>query len=164
MERGVKFDESSHETEYGAHLELLHQLASSNPEYQAMSRTYKKLFREYDYLSKRGVSAKLGVGYIATNYPNFGIGDTVHVHIRSKDGTEKQLGIFKGTVVARKNSGAGRTFTVRGITDGVEAEKTFPLDSPVVASIDVVQKPKMHGKKQLPAVASGKVYRKKTKM
>lgn len=164
MERGVKFDESYYETEYEAHLELLHQLASSNAEYQAMCRAYKRLSRETRNLTTINTNVVLGKAYTVRNTSEVFVGDTVRLLIRSQEGSREQVRIFEGTVIARKNSGVGKTFTVRRITNGIGIEKTFPLDSPAIASIEVVQKSKIHSKKQPPSALRGKAYKKKMKM
>lgn len=164
MERGIKFDESYHKTEYEAHLELLHQLASSNTEYQAMIRAYKRLLRNPRNLPAIETNVVLGKAYTARNTSDVVIGDTVRVHIRFKEGSREQVRIFEGTVVARKNSGAGKSFTVRRITNGIGIEKTFTIDSPAIASIEVVEKQKIHSNKLPSSVLSGKAYRKRMKM
>ena len=47
---------------------------------------------------------------------------------------------FEGTVIARKGSGVGETFTVRRVSYGVGVERVFPLHSPNVKNIVVVRK------------------------
>lgn len=164
MERGIKFDESYHKTEYDAHLELLHQLASSNAEYYAMSREYRRLLRDPRILPAMVTNVSLGNAYTARNTSDVFVGDTVRVHIRFREGLREQVQVFEGTVIARKNSGVGKDFTVRRITNGIGIEKTFPLDSPAIASIEVVRKSKIHSNKPQSSVLAGKAYKKKMKM
>ena len=84
---------------------------------------------------------------INPNVPEFRVGDTVVVGCKIKDfrnGKEVQrIQNFKGIVIARKNSGISETFTVRAVYSGVGVEKTFPVNSPNVASIEVVKKGKV---------------------
>ena len=84
---------------------------------------------------------------INPNIPEFRVGDTVVVGCKIKDfrnGKEVQrIQNFKGTVISRKNSGISETFTVRAIYSGIGVEKTFPVNSPNVASIEVVKKGKV---------------------
>ena len=49
---------------------------------------------------------------------------------------------FEGVVIARKNGGIRETFTVRKLSYGVGVEKSFPVHSPKIASIEVVRKGK----------------------
>ena len=81
---------------------------------------------------------------INPNIPEFRVGDTVNVGckiIEVKGGKAKErIQNFEGVVLARKGKGATETFTVRKIASGVGVEKTFPVNSPNIASIQVVKK------------------------
>ena len=74
--------------------------------------------------------------------PEFAVGDTVKVGVKIKEGDKERIQAFEGVVIARKNGGIRETFTVRKISYGVGVEKTFPLHSPKIASIEVVRKGK----------------------
>lgn len=74
------------------------------------------------------------------NVPEFKVGDTVAVDQRIKDGDKERIQVFEGVVIARKNGGIRETFTVRKISYGVGAEKTFPIHSPLIAGIRVTRK------------------------
>ena len=74
--------------------------------------------------------------------PEFNIGDTVKVSVKIKEGDKERLQAFEGVVISRKNGGIRETFTVRKISYGVGVEKTFPIHSPKIASIEVVRKGK----------------------
>ena len=71
-------------------------------------------------------------------------GMQVRVHQKIKDvnakGEEKErIQVFEGLVLARKHgSEPGASITVRKISEGVGVEKIFPLHSPLVAKIEVV--------------------------
>jgi large subunit ribosomal protein L19 len=72
--------------------------------------------------------------------PSFGVGDTVKVHIKIKEGTRERIQIFEGFVLKKQNGGLNETFTVRRIASGVGVEKTFPIHSPKIDKIEVVRK------------------------
>ena len=72
--------------------------------------------------------------------PQFNIGDTVKVYQRIVEGTRVRTQIFEGTVIAKKNGGISESFTVRRVSYGVGTEKTFPIHSPNVQSVEVVRK------------------------
>ena len=74
--------------------------------------------------------------------PEFGIGDTVKVAQRIKEGDKERIQAFEGVVIARKNGGVRETFTVRKLSYGVGVEKSFPVHSPKIANIEVVRKGK----------------------
>ncbi len=74
--------------------------------------------------------------------PEFNIGDTVRVGVRIKEGDKSRIQAFEGVVISRKNGAIRETFTVRKISNGVGVERTFPIHSPNVDSIEVVRKGK----------------------
>jgi len=80
---------------------------------------------------------------IKAEIPAFGIGDTVKVHAKIKEGNRERIQIFEGTVIAKKHGGISETFTVRRVSYGVGVEKTFPIHSPNVARVEVVRKGKV---------------------
>ena len=64
-------------------------------------------------------------------------GDTVIVNVNVIEGTRKRVQAYEGVVVARRNRGLNSSFIVRTISNGEGVERTFPLYSPLIASIDV---------------------------
>lgn len=70
----------------------------------------------------------------------FEIGDTVRVDVNIREGERERIQVFEGTVIARKGSGIGETFTVRRVSYGVGVERVFPLHSPNVKAVAVVRK------------------------
>ncbi|QOQ39098.1 50S ribosomal protein L19 [Trueperella pecoris] len=74
-----------------------------------------------------------------TERPDFRAGDTVKVNVKVVEGQRHRIQVFQGVVIARKGgTGLGATFTVRKTSFGVGVERTFPLHSPNVDSIEVV--------------------------
>ncbi len=69
----------------------------------------------------------------------FEIGDTVDVHTRILEGTKERIQVFNGVVIATRGSGTGETFTVRRIVAGEGVERTFPINSPKIAKLDVIR-------------------------
>lgn len=70
--------------------------------------------------------------------PDFKSGDTVRVNVRIIEGQKQRLQAFEGVVIRKKRGDCRSSFTVRKISYGVGVERTFPLHSPVIDSIDVV--------------------------
>ena len=84
-------------------------------------------------------------------------GDTVRVvqnivELKKKRGTDKKektikntrKQAFEGLILAVKHGKeAGATFTVRATLSGVGVEKTYPLYSPVIDSIEIVKRSKV---------------------
>ena len=78
--------------------------------------------------------------YKKTDIPEFGVGDTVRVSIKVKEGNKERIQVFEGFVLKRQNGGISETFTVRKLSSGVGVEKTFPLHSPRIEKIELVRK------------------------
>jgi large subunit ribosomal protein L19 len=70
--------------------------------------------------------------------PEFAPGDTLKVHVRVVEGNRERVQIFQGVVIRRQGEGARETFTVRKVSFGVGVERTFPVHSPVIATIEPV--------------------------
>ncbi len=77
-----------------------------------------------------------------TDLPVIAIGDTVKVNVKVVEGTRERIQTYEGVVIARKNGGIRETIVVRRVTYGVGVERTFPIHSPKIASIQIVR----HGK------------------
>lgn len=69
--------------------------------------------------------------------PPFKVGDTVAVHVKVREGDKERIQVFQGLVIRRRGGGAGETFTVRKISSGVGVERIFPVQSPLVAKVDI---------------------------
>ncbi len=80
---------------------------------------------------------------IRTDLPKFSIGDTVKVHVKIKEGNRERIQVFEGTVIAKKHGGIQETFTVRRISYGVGVERTFPVNSPKIANIEITRRGKV---------------------
>ena len=73
----------------------------------------------------------------------FGVGDTIRVYGKIKEGNRERIQVFEGTVLKRQGGSSRETFTVRKTSNGVGVEKTWPLHSPNVEKIEVVRRGKV---------------------
>lgn len=89
-------------------------------------------------MAKLNLSDVVEKELIRTDRPPFGAGDNIKVNVRVTEGTRERIQTFQGVVIRRRGGGTRETFTVRKISFGVGVERTFPLHSPSVASIEVV--------------------------
>ena len=80
---------------------------------------------------------------IREDLPDFRVGDTVRVHAKIKEGNRERIQVFEGTVLKRQGGSNRETFTVRKFSNGVGVEKTWPVNSPNVATIEVVRRGKV---------------------
>ena len=70
----------------------------------------------------------------------FSVGDTVKVLIKIPEGDKVRIHPFEGTVIEKRGSGMSATFTVRKVSYGEGVERTFPVQSPSIESIEVLRK------------------------
>ena len=82
--------------------------------------------------------AELEQAQIRSDIPAFRPGDTLRVHVRVTEGNRSRIQVFQGVVIRRQGGGARETFTVRKISYGVGVERTFPLNTPAIDTIEVV--------------------------
>ena len=84
--------------------------------------------------------AELEQAQTRSDIPDFRPGDTLRVHVRVTEGNRSRIQVFQGVVIRRQGGGARETFTVRKISYGVGVERTFPVHTPAIDSIEVVSK------------------------
>lgn len=116
-------------------------------------------------MSANKIIAQLEAEQLKTNLPEIGIGDTVVVQVKVKEGDRERLQTYEGVAIAKRNRGLNSAVTVRKISHGVGVERTFQLHSPLVDSISVkrrgdVRKAKLYYLRDL----SGKSARIKEKL
>ena len=80
---------------------------------------------------------------IRTDLPEFRVGDTVKVNYKIIEGNKERVQAYEGIVIAIKNSGVAKNFIVRKISSGVGVERTFPMNSPKIDSVEVIRKGKV---------------------
>ena len=69
--------------------------------------------------------------------PPFRVGDTVRVHAKIKEGDKERIQVFEGVVIRRRGGSRAETFTVRKVSNGVGVERIFPVQSPLVARVEI---------------------------
>jgi len=71
---------------------------------------------------------------------HFGPGDTVNVAVRVIEGEKERIQNYKGIVLGIQGGGISKTFNVRKISNGIGVERIFPFHSPMIQSIEVLNK------------------------
>jgi len=70
-------------------------------------------------------------------------GDTVRVTQKIEDKGKTRLQVFEGMMLYRKHgTEAGATFTIRKTASGIGVERTFPLFSPMIETLEVTKRSK----------------------
>lgn len=72
--------------------------------------------------------------------PSFRAGDTIRVWVLIKEGDKERSQAFEGIVIRKQHESIRETFTVRKVSYGVGVERTFPLHSPSIESIEVINR------------------------
>jgi large subunit ribosomal protein L19 len=80
---------------------------------------------------------------ILSDRPKFGVGDKIKVFSKIIEGKKERIQFFEGVVIAMKNGGISRSFTVRKIVGGTGVEKTFLLNSPKITEITILREGKV---------------------
>ncbi len=75
--------------------------------------------------------------------PDFAPGDTLRVNVKISEGDRERVQAFEGVCIARAGAGVNANFTVRKLSFGEGVERVFPLNSPVLESIEVRRKGKV---------------------
>lgn len=77
---------------------------------------------------------------IKPSVTHFDIGDTVNVDCKIVEGDKHRIQTFQGVVIGRSGRGITEMIQVRRMVDGVGVERRFPLNSPLVDTIEVVRR------------------------
>lgn len=68
----------------------------------------------------------------------FGVGDSVKIHLKIREGERSRTQVFDGLVIAIRGRGDNKSFTVRKIASGaVGVERIFPVISPWISKVSV---------------------------
>lgn len=78
---------------------------------------------------------------------DFNVGDQIKVYFKSADAVGKsaksKTQVFSGIVLGFGGEGISKTFRVlKNATAGIEVERIFPLESPLLEKVEVVKKGK----------------------
>ena len=78
--------------------------------------------------------------YMRTDKLDFNVGDLIRVNNRIREGTKERIQAYEGIVIRYRDRGLRSTFTVRRLAYGTGSERTFPLHSPNIDSIQVIRR------------------------
>src|ERR1700694_328555 len=87
------------------------------------------------------VLEKVQGGQVRQDVPAFRPGDTIRIHVRLKEaeGDKERIQPFEGVVISKRGRLSGATFTVRRVSFGIGVERIFPINSPMISSIEMVR-------------------------
>jgi large subunit ribosomal protein L19 len=85
------------------------------------------------------VIEKLNARELRNDLPELGIGDTVKVHVKVREGDKERVQIFEGMIIALKHGGPSATMTVRKTSFGQGVERIFPIHAKTVEKVEIVR-------------------------
>jgi large subunit ribosomal protein L19 len=91
-------------------------------------------------MNQQEVLAAINAEAIKSDLPRFDIGDTLNVHQRIVEGDKERVQVYQGVLISRKGGGMNEMITVRRIVDNIGVERTWPVNSPLIAKIEVVRR------------------------
>nr|ARO74429.1 ribosomal protein L19 [Ostreobium sp. HV05007bc] len=76
--------------------------------------------------------------YINEKIPKLNVGNKTRVGIMIQEGEKKRVQFFEGIIISTHKSSIDTTITIRRIFQGIGIERTFPVNSPQIKSIKIV--------------------------
>lgn len=73
------------------------------------------------------------------NFPDFNVGDTIRVTYKILEKDKSRFHSVEGIVMKMQGALHRKSFTIRRVSYGEGLEMTFPLYSPLIEKIEVVQ-------------------------
>ncbi len=78
--------------------------------------------------------------YKKTDLPKISIGDVIRVNVFIQESSKTRVQAYRGTVTSYHRAGLNSTITVRRVSKGVGIDRIFPLHSPDIQSIEVLER------------------------
>lgn len=91
-------------------------------------------------MNQQEVLTAINADAIKADLPRFDVGDTLNVHQRIVEGDKERIQVYSGVLISRKGGGMNEMITVRRIVDNIGVERTWPMNSPLIAKIEVVRR------------------------
>ncbi|VAX36266.1 LSU ribosomal protein L19p [hydrothermal vent metagenome] len=77
---------------------------------------------------------------LKADIPTMDVGDTINVHARIVEGEKERIQVFQGVLISRKGRGINEMILVRRVVDNQGVERTWPINSPMIAKFEVVRR------------------------
>jgi large subunit ribosomal protein L19 len=91
-------------------------------------------------MNSQAILESINNASLKSDIPVMDVGDTVNVHYRIIEGAKERVQVFQGVLINRRGRGVNEMITVRRIVDNMGVERTFPINSPKIAQIEVVRR------------------------
>ena len=91
-------------------------------------------------MSTQALLEELSGSHLKSDLPVMDVGATLNVHVRIVEGQKERVQVYQGVMISRKGRGINQMITVRRIVDNEGVERTWPINSPLIAKIEVVRR------------------------
>lgn len=91
-------------------------------------------------MSTQNLLESISAEQLKSDLPVMDIGDTINVHARIVEGEKERVQVYQGVLIGRKGRGINEMITVRRIVDNEGVERTWPINSPLIAKIEVARR------------------------
>lgn len=75
---------------------------------------------------------------ISNEIPQLNVGNKTRIGIMIKEGEKERVQFFEGIIISKHKSSIDTMITIRRIFQGIGIERTFPIYSPQIKSIKVL--------------------------
>ena len=81
--------------------------------------------------------------HLRSDLPDFQPGDTVRVDYKVTEGNRTRVQGFEGVVIAMNGGGSRKSFTVRKVAFNEGVERIFPINTPLIDKVTVLERGKV---------------------
>lgn len=75
---------------------------------------------------------------LSKTIPQLNVGNRARIGTMIQEGDKKRVQFFEGIIISKNNSSMDTTITIRRIFQGIGIERTFPIYSPQIKSIKIL--------------------------
>jgi large subunit ribosomal protein L19 len=78
--------------------------------------------------------------YLKSNLPLLKVGKIISIDVLIQEGNKKRIQSYTGKIIYQHRAGLNSTITVRRLSKGIGIERIFPIHSPDIKSITIIEK------------------------
>nr|YP_003289220.1 50S ribosomal protein L19 [Ectocarpus siliculosus]CAT18789.1 Chloroplast 50S ribosomal protein L19 [Ectocarpus siliculosus]CAV31251.1 Chloroplast 50S ribosomal protein L19 [Ectocarpus siliculosus] len=99
---------------------------------------YKRISIVKTFMNNRFIESVEKV-YIKKNLKKLFVGDTVKIGVFVEEGNKERVQFYEGIILAKSKSCINFTISVRKVFQGIGIERAFLVNSPKLASIEILK-------------------------
>jgi large subunit ribosomal protein L19 len=116
---------------------------SAGPKQKPRSACGEREFMTVPRVNRGALLKSVEQAHLRSDMPDFQPGDTVRVDYKVTEGTRTRVQAFEGVVIAFNGTRVSKSFTVRKIAFNEGVERIFPIHSPLIDKITVLERGKV---------------------